>query len=404
MSGGSRAWSWRHAFSTASLPATTKHVLHTLGMFMNELGEGCYPSVADICRYSGLDKKTVLKHLGVARDAGWIAVSQHGYRGQKWKRQEYAACWPERDLIAACAPAEQTEGGGAVPPPCMDKVVELVPEGGGIEGSKVVEQLHQDKTSPVTNPITSPIERGVREENSNSEKQEDRKSLERSFWKIVKDWPQIEGMPKDKWLAAWGRLTSEERVEAAEKRDAWLALLKANKRDNVPVPETYFREKLWKDVPESMLKSSQDDGLDGRVKAPAFGNMWAANVYRELWAGATAPQSLDNYDQKLVDEGRYTAEHILLGKQARYGFPNVNMLFDRATAWRGVLVSSDLKLVSSHMVAILVGGDLWSELQDEHAKRGWPWFPKPGKQTHVCLPKGVAGLNEIQKLWQGLDK
>lgn len=80
------------------------------------------------------------------------------------------------------------------------------------------------------------------------------------------------------------------------------------------------------------------------------------------------------------------------------------MLFERATAFRGLLVSADLKPVSNGMVAVLVGGDVWHELQDEHAKRGWPWFPKPGKQTHDLLPNGVAGLNELQNLWQGLDK
>src|SRR5690606_1204118 len=133
----STAWSWRHAFSQSALPATTKHVLHTLGMFMNELGEGCFPSVADICRYSGLDKKTVLKHLVTAREAGWIVISQHGYRGQRWKRQEYVARWPERDLVAPCPPDDECEGGGAVPPPSSaSKVVESVPQGGGIEGKK----------------------------------------------------------------------------------------------------------------------------------------------------------------------------------------------------------------------------------------------------------------------------
>jgi hypothetical protein len=160
MSNPSRAWSWRHAFASSDLPATTKHVLHTVGMFMNELGEGCYPSVADICRYSGLDKKTVLKHLAAAREAGWLAVSQHGFRGQKWKRNEYAARWPERDLVAPTPPACEPKGGGLAPPPSQGpKVVELAPEGGGIEGPKVVEEVHQDKTSPVTPPETSPDRR-----------------------------------------------------------------------------------------------------------------------------------------------------------------------------------------------------------------------------------------------------
>ncbi|RBO89292.1 helix-turn-helix domain-containing protein [Pseudochrobactrum asaccharolyticum] len=247
-------------------------------------------------------------------------------------------------------------------------------------------------------------ERGVREENSNSQDIEDHKALDRSFWKIIKDWPKINGMPKDRWFAAWCELTPDERIEAAEMRDAWLAILKANGRDHVPVPEKYFRQKLWKEVPSASVKSLMDDGLDGRVKAPAFGNMWAANIYRELWAGVTEFQTLDSIEQELVEKGRFTAEHILRGKQSRYGFPNVNMLFDRATAFRGLLVSADLKPISSGMVAVPVGGDVWHELQDEHAKRGWPWFPKPGKQTHVWLPNGVAGLNELQDLWQGLDK
>ncbi|MBX3751919.1 MAG: helix-turn-helix domain-containing protein, partial [Opitutaceae bacterium] len=178
MSGeSSRAWSWRHAFASSDLPATTKAVLHTLGMFMNELGEGCYPSVSDICRYSGLDKKTVLKHLACARDAGWIAIGQHGYRGQKWKRQEYAARWPARDLVASCPPDDAEKGGGTDTPP-SEKAVELVPEGGGIEGSKVVEQVHQDKTSPDTTPVNSPDAREGAPEREEGGRGDDPKKFE----------------------------------------------------------------------------------------------------------------------------------------------------------------------------------------------------------------------------------
>lgn len=201
------AWSWRHAFTSSKLPSTTRLVLHTIGMYMNEVGEGCYPSVANICEKSGLDKKTVLKHIGVARDAGWISVAQHGFRGQRWKRQEYAANWPERDLISGGVPVEENEGCGAVPPALkVNKVVELVPEGGGIEGSKVVEQLHQDKNSPITSPVTSPIEREAREENS---KKEDRKAIERSFKKAFRDWPRSLTDSEPDAYRAWQSLTIE---------------------------------------------------------------------------------------------------------------------------------------------------------------------------------------------------
>ena len=94
-----KAWTWRHAFCAAEdLEPNTKHVLHTLSMFMNAVGESCYPPLSDLVKYSGLDKKTVRKHIGIARDKGWIAVSQHGFRGQKGKRDVYAARWPERSF------------------------------------------------------------------------------------------------------------------------------------------------------------------------------------------------------------------------------------------------------------------------------------------------------------------
>ena len=143
----------------------------------------------------------------------------------------------------------------------------------------------------------------MREENSNSQDIEDHKALDRSFWKIIKDWPKINGMPKDRWFAAWCGLTPDERIEVAEMRDAWLAMLKANDRDHVPVPEKYFHQKIWKEVPCNSVKTSVDDDLGGRLKAPAFGNMWTANIYRELWAGATELQTFDAIEQDLVEKG-----------------------------------------------------------------------------------------------------
>lgn len=401
MSETSRAWSWRHAFASSDLPPTTKHVLHTLGMFMNELGEGCYPSVADICRYSGLDKKTVLKHLAAARDAGWISVSQHGYRGQKWKRNEYAARWPERDLTAPAAPEDGAEGGGAAPPPSEGpKAVESVPEGGGTEGPKVVEQVHQDKTSPVTPPDTSPVEREARASGREATtgpagQPDDPKAVERAFWRVVRDWPGFAGMPKEPAKAAWFALAPEDRAEAERKLPAWLALLKAQRKSHVPAPSTYFRERLWADVPE--LQDEQPTVAD----AKPFGPLWQAARMKQLLAGPTVVPPPTHIERRLIEEGRITEAELRREKQARSGYPAVNAMHERAAFRQGVTVALSLEPLAALMEPVPVDSELFTVWRAEHARRGWPWIPDPGGMRVVYFPRGgPEGLEAFEAAMQ----
>lgn len=215
------------------------------------------------------------------------------------------------------------------------------------------------------------------------------------------------------WICdRFAELTANERLEAEKWRDAYL--LNATSRKKAPQAiGNFFKGRVWTGLDPALLSelekakatSAAPDGVVGdRVKAPAFGNMWAANVYQKLWAGATRQQALTDVEKKLVENGRFSAEHIHLENQTKRGFPDVNELFERASAFRGVLVSSELKPVSDLMVAVKVDGDIWHELREEHAKRGWPWFPKPGQQKFIWLPNGITALNDMQELVQGLDK
>lgn len=396
MNGTSPAWSWRHAFARSSLPATTKHVLHTLGMFMNELGEGCYPSVADICRYSGLDKKTVLKHLATAREAGWIAVAQHGYRGQKWKRQEYAARWPERDLVAACAPepddssdaaaddaareedaAERAEGGGAAPPPCAaGKVVESAPEGGGIEGSKVVEQLHQDKTSPDTTPDTSPERAGARAREGTD--REDRKRAEARGWRLLARWPGFAGMPKNRAMKAWMALDAAAQDRAERRFDAWLAQLKAQRKDHVPAPSTYFGEGLFDEVADPV------DAVPP-VEAKPFGKAGMALRLARLVAGPTfTVLRLSAFEERMVADGKADRAALMAAKQAAQGYPLVTQMDEQ----RALTVAPEVAALGEGFVAARRGDDRFADWERLHARRGWPWLP-PWVEW-VWLPPGAA--------------
>lgn len=92
---GGRAWSWRHAILDSDLPSTTRHVLLTLSCFMNDLGEGAYPSQERLAEKSGLTDRAVRKHLDLAESQGWLERTEHGFRGQKWRTTEYRALWPD---------------------------------------------------------------------------------------------------------------------------------------------------------------------------------------------------------------------------------------------------------------------------------------------------------------------
>lgn len=131
-----KIWSWRTAVAKSELHAHAKLVLYTLSNYMNEFGEGCYPSVDTIAKEASLTKKTVLKYIDQAIVFGYLVKKQHGYRGQRWRRNEYEACYPEF--------AELQKKGG-VPDTLPDK------KGGVFHDQKVVYHVHSNTTEEHSN-------------------------------------------------------------------------------------------------------------------------------------------------------------------------------------------------------------------------------------------------------------
>lgn len=95
---GKQLFTWRHlVLQSGALSATTKHVLLTLSCHMNDLGGGCFPSIDTLAAETSLACRTVSGALNMAEAAGFIVRRQHGLRGQKWRRNEYEAAFPEQD-------------------------------------------------------------------------------------------------------------------------------------------------------------------------------------------------------------------------------------------------------------------------------------------------------------------
>ncbi len=96
-----KVWSWRHAVIESDLPSTTKLVLLALSVYMNECGEGCYPSQERIMANTSLGRTAVIEHINLAEKRGWLRKSKHGYSGQKWKRNEYHPLYPKGTELGA---------------------------------------------------------------------------------------------------------------------------------------------------------------------------------------------------------------------------------------------------------------------------------------------------------------
>jgi hypothetical protein len=142
MSQRATIYSWQQAICQSDLMPTTRLVLLTLGTFMNQHGESCYPSIETIADCSGLSKRAVITHLDKAETAGFLTVKSHGFRGQKWKRNEYSASFPDKK-------------GGERPAPRHEKGGEPHSKGGEPNDTKAVNEVHQDKNNPVNNPRTT---------------------------------------------------------------------------------------------------------------------------------------------------------------------------------------------------------------------------------------------------------
>lgn len=88
-------WSWRQAILKSKLEATTKLVLLCLSTYMNDHGEGCYPSQERVAEDTSLTKRAVIVHIKKAIDAGWLKKDKRGLRGYRWDANEYRAAMPK---------------------------------------------------------------------------------------------------------------------------------------------------------------------------------------------------------------------------------------------------------------------------------------------------------------------
>jgi len=105
MTSQAKLFQWRKMIASESGPQpTTRHILLTLSIHMNEAGGSCYPSIRTLAGETGLSTRTICTHLEAAERGGWISRrmrqpgNEGGRSGQGWRRHQYSLSFPEKVL------------------------------------------------------------------------------------------------------------------------------------------------------------------------------------------------------------------------------------------------------------------------------------------------------------------
>lgn len=87
---------WERALLASNLPSTRRHVLLTLGVYMNADGSGARPGIARLVDGTGLRDRAIRGHLSAAVDAGWLELVSRGHRrgDGRARASEYRATTP----------------------------------------------------------------------------------------------------------------------------------------------------------------------------------------------------------------------------------------------------------------------------------------------------------------------
>ena len=358
-----------------------------LGDFADDDGRGIWPTVGRLAHETELSERTVQRLLKDFVDEGLlVVVSEGGGRPGTSTRYDFnmtkLASFEERK--SALDGCHHVTGDTMTP-------VTLDAERGDTDDREGCHHV----TRTVIEPLDKPLSERARE--SGKEIREERKATERSFKKAFSAWPTFLSDSEPDAYRAWGSLSVEDRQSAFDEAGRYVEAARATGRKHICSFAVYLREKRWEKLPAQAAAA-----LDAPTLAPPFGKMWSAQVYEQLLAGSIQIGNLSPIERRLVEDGKFTAQHLLMEKQAKQGFPVVNELFERAASRRGARVPAWLQPVAERMVPVKVGDDLWCAWIAEHTRRGWPW-PDVGRMEYVHLPAGGPdALNDLQDQLRGL--
>lgn len=295
-----KIWSWRQAILKSGLEATTKLVLLALSTYMNDHGEGCYPSQDQIALDTSLSKRSVINHIELAVQAGFLIKEKRNLQGKRWDANEYRASIPNED--APDSPHHQ--GVQHIHP--TEKRGEPVALEGCSTFTHGVNQLHlnSSKNSSKNSEDISPNPK-----NQESDFEE--------FWKM---WPKERRCEKPEaqkaWREALKKIQANQLMEAARRyvssKDAMGGF--------APYPAKWLKRERWLELmPEAAPDTSPDTllaDLDDSLENQQFKEFleelmeaYGVDVWRS-WFAKLRPAGADGYNLLIRAPSRFVAERI----------------------------------------------------------------------------------------------
>ncbi|NGO50448.1 hypothetical protein [Allomesorhizobium camelthorni] len=353
-------------------------------------GSRIFPAIATVARAAQCSDRQVQREIKGFLDIGLLSLVRAGGQGRR-STNEYAL---DLDVLSAISKAgwdAYAAGRGFNPKGDTQSPLDEAAKGDKTGPDRVTPETPKGDTgSPPTPPDPSldpSIEREREREADEGKRAESRETLERRFWKMARGHPQSSGMPKQGWLVEWLKLDPDERDRAERRYPAWLALLKAQAKSHIPALSTYFGQKLFDEVADP-----QEPEKPLFVDAAPFGPMWqVARLKQLMQPPAPLPPPPSGFLRQMLERQDETGEAARRERQAKLGWPRVNVMHDRAASRQGVTVATALEPLAAMMEAVPVGSETFEAWKLEHELRGWPWLPDPGRQPVVYFPAGGPG-------------
>lgn len=385
-------------------PATKIVLWHLCDCYNPSQPVPCFPGQDYLAENCEMSRSSLNDHLDALEKAGLIAREQRRQKGSmKQDRTRYRFAFEPGFAPVADEDPSPDFGHGSD--------AEAVSENGREPCPKNDEsRVRNSDSNPVREPVKEPvIEReGASEPDEEGEgkaepQAQNRKAIEAAYWALVMQWPQFKGMPKQAGLPHWMKLTPEERERATQRFPAWLALLKAQNKDHVPAPSTYFSNRLFDEVDEVPKPVGGPETVAPFGKAGMAMRIW---IMHQPERPHTAPPPMV---QRTIDAGGPAADDEIIKRRARMSWPRLADMDDRILDHppKPIRVPPGIAALGSEFVSVELAGPVGQAWKRMFRKCRLPFLPM--EPRYVYLPPIAAGAEDIERavadaFWQFAER
>jgi hypothetical protein len=348
-----------------------------------------YPGIEALSRKARCSVRTVqetvkkMRHFGTGGTAMLRVEPNAGPSGTNRYTINLAmlkAMGAARDEAKFSKPENDETGGADFAPP-----QKLHPAENDVQG---VQNAYADCTRTIINHQNNPQsaqarERGDLPDDGKGKASDEQRRIKREFQALVNNWPGFKGLSLASAWREYLSMSLDDRSLAARKKDQWLRLLKSQGKDHVPAPSTYFRERLWEAVPDL-----QDVAAESRKLAAPFGKAWMHHVLMLLNQPAQESPPAPAFIRKVIEEGGEKAQRAIFERQAKYGWPEVNRIFENASSGQGSVIPAAIIDGMPEMEAVGKNSPDLADWRCAFEARGLPWMRFPEAVEFIWMPKG----------------